>query len=318
MTPAAVDLSIIIVTWNAKKFVEECLGSLRFSSENPAWETIVVDNASSDGTLELIRSEFPQVKLIENESNLGFAKGNNVGMRASRGRYVCLINSDVNVPRECLGSMLAYMDANREVGVLGPRMIGPTGRVTRSYMRFPTVWRDLCNSLGLHNVFNRSKVFSGILMTDFRNDRTAEVDVLNGWFLMVRREALEEVGLLDERFFMYGEDIDWSYRFHLAGWKRVYFSGASALHYGAASSSAAPVRFYAEMQRANLQFWKKHHTRLEVFAHEATLWLHLAIRIVGYAFVYMFVKSSRTETSMKIDRSLKLMTMRWTDVKLGA
>src|ERR1035441_7831998 len=130
-------------------------------------------------------------------------------------------------------------------------MVTPGGGVGRSYMRFPSVWRCLCYALSLDLVLKGRKFFDGFLMREFRNDSTAEVDVLNGWFLMIRRAALEEVGGLDERFFMYGEDVDWSYRFHKAGWRRVYFAAAESLHYGGASSAVAPVRFYVAMQQAN-------------------------------------------------------------------
>jgi GT2 family glycosyltransferase len=298
-----VELSIIIVTWNAKKFVRECLESLQFYWQDSNAEIIVVDNASSDGTPALVRQEFPHVRLLENTSNLGFAKANNIGMCVSRGKYVCLINSDVNVPLKCIERMIEYMDRNPPVGLLGPRMLRPDGLVGRSYMRFPSIWRGVCNALALHSIFKGSKSFGGILMTDFDNDQTAEVDVLNGWFVMTRRQALEQVGMLDERFFIYGEDIDWSYRFHKAGWKRVYFSGAQALHYGAASSAAAPVRFYIEMQRANIQLYRKHYGRVPALWYGIIRGLHEIIRLIGYSILFVAKKSVRSSSVFKLKRS---------------
>lgn len=237
-------ISVIIVTWNAKKYVRECLHSLRSQSAKLGAEVIVVDNASSDGTPDVVREEFPEVKLIETGANLGFAKGNNVGIRHSRGKYLALVNSDVNVPDGCLARMLEYMQSEPKIGIIGPRMqCPPDGAIGRSYMRFPGVWNWFCRALALDSLFRGSALFGGFMMTDFDNTRTADVDVLNGWFWMARREAVDQVGLLDERFFMYGEDIDWCKRFHQCGWRVVYFAGAEALHYGGASSSAAPVRF---------------------------------------------------------------------------
>jgi len=146
-------------------------------------------------------------------------------------------------------------------------------------------------------------------MTDFNNSQTAEVDVLNGWFLMVRRQALEEVGMLDGQFFMYGEDIDWSYRFHVAGWKRVYFSGARAFHYGGASSAVAPTRFYIEMKRANLQLCKKHYGKIGQFAYVTITYLHEAFRVVGYSLLGIAEKADNSRAILKTKRSIECI--RW-------
>ncbi len=297
------ELSIIVVSWNAKRYVEECLDSLAHQSLNIVTETIVVDNASSDGTPEMVSSRFPGVTLIRNDVNLGFATANNIGIRASKGRFVCLVNSDVNVPEGCLQTMYNFMQQHPGIGVSGPRMIAPGGFVARSYMRFPTVWNSLCTALTLGSIFKGSPRFGGVLMNDFDNTATSAVDVLNGWFLLIRREALNQVGLLDESFFMYGEDIDWSYRFHQAGWPRVYFAGAQALHYGGASSKAASTRFYIQMYRANLQYWKKHHTSLGVLGYWLTALLYHLLRAAGHSLMYIFRRSEHVDAPLKVKRS---------------
>ena len=309
MVPQSIDLSIIIVTWNAKQFTWECLDSLRTYRDDPKVEIIVVDNASSDGTPELLENECTGMRLIRNSANLGFAKANNIGMAASTGNYVCLVNSDVKVPHDCLSSMHAYMEANPAVGMLGPQMLSPNGLIGRSYMRFPSVWRGLCDALALRRVFRRSETLSGIMMPDFDNSRTAEVDVLNGWFLMVRREALEQVGMLDERFFMYGEDVDWSHRFHKAGWRRIYFAGARAFHHGGASSAIAPTRFYIEMKRADLQVFRKHHGRVENAAYLVGMILHECVRVLGNSILVIGSRQERSKPTLKIGRSLACI--RW-------
>jgi GT2 family glycosyltransferase len=298
------DLSIIIVTWNGKQYARECLDSLRNYLADPKVEIIVVDNASSDGTPALIQQEFPWVRLIENSANLGFAKANNIGMVACTGKYVCLVNSDVRVLSDCLPRMQAYMEANPSIGMLGPQMLGPNGLIGRSYLRFPTLWRGICDAFALRHIFRSSRTFNGIEMTDFNNSETSEVDVLNGWFLMVRRKALEQVGMLDEQFFMYGEDIDWSYRFHKSGWKRVYFSGARAFHHGGASSAVAPTRFYIEMRRANLQLCKKHYGSLWALGHIGVTCLHEIIRVVCFCLLGIARKSERSLAVAKTRRSL--------------
>jgi GT2 family glycosyltransferase len=303
LTTCMAELSIIVVSWNAKSYVQECLASLGQQTLSVPTEIIVVDNASSDGTPEMVRQQFPEAMLIQNSDNLGFAKANNIGIRAANGKYLFLINSDVNVPPECLQTIYDFMERELTVGVVGPRMLAADGRVHRSYMRFPTVWNCLCNALSLDSVFKGSRLFGGVLMTDFDGERTSEVDVLNGWFLAVRRRAMDRVGLLDENFFMYGEDIDWSYRFHNAGWTRVYFSGASALHYGGASSASASIRFYIQMHRANLQYWRKHHSWVGVLGCWLTTFIHHVLRVLGYSLLYLLKREAQSEASFKVRRS---------------
>lgn len=304
----ATELSIVIAAWNGRDFVQGCLASLERQKGEISTEVILVDNASTDGTPDMVRDQFPHVYLVQNETNEGFAKANNIGMRLAKGNYVCLVNSDVVVPQDCLLKMHAFMEQHPTVGVLGPRMLAPDGRVGRSYMRFPSVWRCFCDALTLHVLFNDWKWFAGTLMRDFNNGSTADVDVLNGWFLMVRRAALVEVGSLDERFFMYGEDIDWSYRFHLAGWRRVYFAGADAIHYGGASSAATPVRFYIAMHEANLQLERKHHGRIGALGYLLTVWLKQICRIAGHCTLFVLRKSSRAEEAAKVRRSVSCLS----------
>jgi GT2 family glycosyltransferase len=296
-------LSIVIVTWNVKKYAAECLTSLAQATEGLSSEIIVIDNASADGTTELIRAQFPHVKLIESGANLGFARANNVGIKLATGNYVCLINPDVNVPADCLHKMFQFMEQRPTIGLLGPKMLGSNGAVCRSGMRFPTIWNGLLRALALDSLFKGTGIFGGWLMSDFQFDRTRDIDVLNGWFWMARKEALEQVGLLDERFFMYGEDLDWSKRFHRAGWRVVFYADAEAVHYGGASSSNSPVRFYIEMQRANLQYWKKHHGRISFFFFWLTVGLNHATRTLGYGVVYLAKRSLRCEALFKMKRS---------------
>ncbi len=302
-------LSIIIVTWNGKKYAEECLHSLTAQPLGFSAEIIVVDNASSDGTPEAVRAQFPQVHLIENDKNLGFARANNIGLAASRGRYVCLMNSDVVIPPGCMESMVAYLEANPTIGVLGPKMLSPDGGIGYSVMRLPTVWNTLCCALGLHAVFPKSTWFGGFIMSGYPYDAIDDVEVLTGWFWMVPRKALDQVGGLDELFFMYGEDIDWCYRFLKAGWRVVFFSEAKALHYGAASSAKAPTRFYIEMRRANLQYFRKHAGRIRTFGYRVAIWLHELTRILGYSVIYTLSSPRRSEAALKMGRSIACL--RW-------
>jgi len=266
-------------------------------------EVIVVDNASTDGTPTAIRQQFPEVVLIENDCNLGFAKANNIGIAVAQGEYVCLVNSDVVVDPECLQRMTQYMSTHINIGMLGPKMRAPDGGIGYSVMRLPTIWNTFCCAMGLHSVFPQVARLSGYMATEFPYTNTEDVEVLTGWFWMVRRSALNQVGGLDERFFMYGEDIDWCHRFHKAGWRVVFYSEAESLHYGAASSAGAPVRFYIEMQRANLQYFRKHHGPVAGLAFLVINWLHQLIRVSGYAALYCIKGNRRSEAAFKLMRS---------------
>jgi GT2 family glycosyltransferase len=307
--PGLARISVVIVVWNAKHYVEECLGSLREYCGQVYSEVIVVDNASTDGTPEMIAELFPEFHLILNSENLGFARANNIGIARSSGDYICLVNSDVRFLDDCISPMVRYLADHPQAGMLGPRMLAQDGEVRRSTMRFPTVWNNFCRAIGLDYLFKGSRSFGGLLMSDFDHQTTAEVEVLNGWFLVVRRRAVQRVGLLDPQFFMYGEDVDWCYRFWQANEKVVFFSEAGAIHYGGASSSNAPVRFYLELYRATWQYWRKHHNGLAQLGFLAAFAIHHLLRLVGSGFFYVFSPSRRPNTAAKFKRSLACL--RW-------
>lgn len=297
-------VSVVIVVWNAKKYVLECLGSLREHCGGVASEVIVVDNASTDGTPELVAELYPEYKLIRNPGNFGFARANNIGIAHSTGDYVCLVNSDVKFVDDSISPMIEYLSRNPTVGIVGPKMLAPDGKVWRSTMRFPTIWNHFSRALGLDIAFKRSRRFGGLLMSDFDHRTTGAVEVLNGWFVVVRRTAMEKVGLLDPQFFMYGEDVDWCYRFHRAGEGIVFFADAGAVHYGGGSSSNAPLRFYLELYRATWQYWRKHHGGLAQFAFLIAFTVHHVLRLLGSGFIYLFRPSQRPDTASKFKRSL--------------
>jgi len=301
--PARATVSLVIVVWNAKKYVQECLESLREHCRGVYDEVIVVDNASSDGSPDLIEETFPEFKLIRNSENLGFAKANNIGIAQSSGEYVCLVNSDVKFTSDCLTPMLQYIATNPGVGMVGPKMLGRDGRAWRSTMRFPTVWNQFTRALGLDAAFKHSRWFGGYLMSDFNHQTTIPVDVLNGWFVLVRRTALDKVGPLDPQFFMYGEDVDWCYRFHLAGEKIVFFADAEAIHYGGASSSNAPIRFYLEQCYANWQYWRKHRGWLARIAFLGSLTIYHAVRLLAASWAYLILPSQRPKSLAKLKRA---------------
>lgn len=277
--------SVIIVSWNTRELLLQCLRSLNTEGNDPD-EIIVVDNASCDGSAEAVEAAFPRVRVVRNRQNLGFSGANNIGIRQSTGDFLCLINSDVVVREGCLEKMRRHMQDHPEIGVLGPKVLWPDGlTVQRSCMGYPTLWNMLCRTVGLDSFFPKMRLFGGFLMTYWPHDSRREVDVINGCFWMIRRSAVEEVGLLDEDFFMYAEDIDWCKRFHDKGWKLVFYPEAEAIHYGGASSAAMPVRFYVEKQRANFQYWRKHHGRISTEIFYLMILVHESIRVLAYSLL---------------------------------
>ena len=277
-------VSVVIVNWNARNFLSECLRSLNDKVYNGPLEIIVVDNASSDGSREMVCTQFPNVTLICNEDNLGFARANNIGIRRSAGEYLALVNSDVEVFPSCITALIDLMESNPDIGMAGPRIIGNDGEFQRSYRGFPTLWNTLCRALALDSIMPNAPWANGYLQRHAQHETCTRVEILSGCFWMIRREALKDVGLLDERFFIYGEDMDWCKRFWDARWPAMFVPRGEAVHYGGGSSSNAPVRFFIEMQRADFQYWEKHHSRAANKVYFLITLLHHGIRIIGYAF----------------------------------
>lgn len=263
MDPQQIDVSIIIVNWNTKQYLVDCVESLKRESSGITMEIIVVDNGSADGSQEALRASHPDVLLIENDANLGFSKANNIGIEVSRGRYVCLVNTDVIALDSCVPRMVRYMDADADVGAVGPRTVNREMELRENCRNFPTLNNACADYLLLHKLFPNSRVFPSRTLKKSAYGSTHSAEVLSGCFLMVRREAMEEVGVLDERFFFYGEDTDWCKRFAEAGWKLTFLSAAQAIHFGGASSAAYPVKYQLAMEKADLQYWRKHNHPLE-------------------------------------------------------
>jgi GT2 family glycosyltransferase len=303
-------VSVVIVNWNAKAYLQECLASLREDVYDGQLETIVVDNASSDGSVEMVREQFPEVTVICNDSNLGFAKANNIGIRQCKGEYIALVNSDVHVLKDCITNLVAYSEANPSVGLVGPKIIGRDGNLQYSCRGFPAIWNTLCRALALDSITIGGSLFSGYLLRH-SDDAIAPVDILSGCFWLARRRALDDVGLLDEAFFIYGEDMDWCKRFWDAQWPVMFVPTAQAIHYGGGSSANAPVRFFIEMQRADLQYWAKHHSKPAVSLYSAISYLHHSVRIFGYSIVGLFDRANKRASRHKLECSaacLKWMT----------
>jgi len=256
------EISVLIVNWNACAYLRDCLKSIRQTSAGRVREIIVVDNASTDGSLEMVAREFPEVEVVRLAENLGFARGNNAALKLASGAYFALINSDVVVHPGCFAQLSGFLASHPRVGLVGPKVLGRDGDVQQTCGRLPNVWNTVCRFAALDKVFPRWPLFSGFQTRHWDHDRSAEVEMLSGCFWVARRTAVEQVGELDDSFFFYAEDMDWCKRFLNAGWKLVYVPQATATHFGGGSSSSAPLRYSVEMLRANLLYWKKYYGNL--------------------------------------------------------
>ncbi len=258
-------LSIVIVNWNTRDLLLEALRSIYDAPPDFPYEVIVVDNASSDGSAEAVRAAFPQAHLIANTDNAGYARGNNQGLQVSTGRYLLLLNPDVVLPPEGLQTAVACMESRPDVGALGVRLVNPDRTVQRSVRGFPTPLSVFWEAVGLSRLFPESRVFGAYRMTWFNYREEAEVDQPMGTFLLCSRRAMEDVGLLDERFPIFFNEVDWCYRAKQRGWKIVFLPTVEVVHYGGSSTKLVSAKMAWESRRGLLDFYRKHY-RSPIFA----------------------------------------------------
>jgi GT2 family glycosyltransferase len=296
-------ISVVIVSWNALKYLDECLDSLSRGIVRP-YEVLVVDNASSDGSPEMVERNYPWVILIRSATNLGFSKANNIGIKQCRGTYIALINSDVNVFPSCLDNLADFLDQNPSVGLVGPRVMYGDRKQQSSCRHFPSLWNNFCEVFYLNRLFPRSRFFSGEHMFYFPYDRTIEVEVLVGCFIMARRRALDDFGLLDENFFFYGEDLDWSRRCRQAGWKVMFYPGAECIHYCGGSSANDPVRFSVAQLKARVQLWAKYRSKAAQVGLIVLLIAQCSFRMGGAIFKLLLPGTDREKARHRAGQQL--------------
>lgn len=252
-------LSVIIVNYNVQYFLEQCLHSAFIAAKHVETEVFVVDNNSVDGSTAMVKDKFPQVKLIESKINTGFSKGNNIAIKESCGEYVLLLNPDTLVEEDTFKKVVDFMDSNPSGGGLGVKMVDGKGVfLPESKRSLPTPLVAFYKIFGLSNLFPKSKRFGRYHLGHLSNDENHEVEILAGAFMMLRKSVLNEIGLLDEGFFMYGEDVDLSYRIIKAGYKNYYFSDTRIIHYKGESTKKSSVNYVFIFYNAMIIFAKKH------------------------------------------------------------
>lgn len=299
-----IKISVVIVNYNVKYFVEQCLYSVEAAVGNLSAEVFVVDNHSTDGSIDYLKPRFPEVTFIENDDNPGFAKANNQAIRICRGQYVLLLNPDTVIGEESLRSLCFFMDEHPEAGGIGVKMLDGHGVfLPESKRSFPSPWVSFCKLFGLSKLFPRSRFFARYALRYLDENERHPVDVLAGAFMLMRHEALDKVGLLDESFFMYGEDIDLSYRMVLGGYTNYYLP-ERILHYKGESTKHGDMKYIKAFYGAMILFFKKY------YPHSGRLMGGLIYMAVGLkAFAAALVAPFRSKPSRKRMKHRRLLVL---------
>lgn len=284
-------LTVIIVNYNVQHFLEQCLHSVRKASAGVPAEVYVVDNNSVDGSVQMVREKFPEVQLIANKKNTGFSYANNQAMRMAKGEYVLLLNPDTVVEEDTFSKVIAFMDAHPEAGGLGVKMLDGKGNfLPESKRGLPTPSVAFYKIFGFSRLFPKSKLFGKYHLGFLDKDETHEVEILSGAFMLMRKSVLDKAGLLDETFFMYGEDIDLSYRIILSGYKNYYFPGTRIIHYKGESTKKSSINYVFVFYKAMVIFAQKHFSQNN--AKLFSLLINIAIYLrAGAAIAVRFIKS---------------------------
>lgn len=299
-----VDLSIIVVSWNTRELLRDCLVSVYRHTSGITFELFVVDNCSSDGSAEMVRTSFPGVILIENNHNAGFSKANNQAIRVSTGKYVGLLNSDTILVEDVFTPLLEYADKHDRIGAIGPKMFYPDGQTIQNSCarNLPNLYFDFCRLSGLSRRFPTWRLFGGEYMSYWDHDSSRSVKSLSGACMVVRRNTINQVGLMDEHQFMFGDEIEWCKRIGDARWDIYYHAKAAIIHYGGESARQAKQACSIEAEKAQMYFYRKYKGRPYAFLFSLQVFF---FNLSKYAWSKLFRnKNSRVRDVMNIYRTM--------------
>jgi hypothetical protein len=287
-------LSICILNWNTYELVRDCLMSIFADPQAADWEVVVVDNASADGSVEKIRREFSQAKIIVSAENLGFSGGNNLALQQVRGCYALLLNSDTLVEIGALGGLVDFMDSQAQAGVVGPMLLNTDGSLQLSCGISPSLWSEIVHKLLLH------KLFPFFKLGRWDHAQTRSVGWVTGACLMVRRQVLDEVGFLDPQFFMYHEDVEWCLRFKRRGWRVYYYPFSRVVHLGGQSTRKNFSEMLVVSQRSLYYLFQKHFGRFQVYALRLLTIIEMVLRSLGWSSFFIFNRARRPECRQRL------------------
>lgn len=285
------ELSVVVVNYNVRYFLEQCLVSVFAALKGIEGEVWVVDNASTDGSVEMVKLKFPQVKLISNQTNLGFSKANNQAIKLAKGRYTLLLNPDTVVQEDTFRECINFMDTHPDAGGLTVKMIDGKGRyLPESKRGFPSPWASFCKIFGLTSLFPKSKLFAHYYLGHLDKNATHAIEIMPGAFMFLRSEVLKQVGLLDEQFFMYGEDIDLSYRILQHGYKNYYYPKCQIIHYKGESTKKGSLNYVIVFYKAMILFAQKHFSKQKQNHFVTMIKLAVAIRAAASIIKRLIIK----------------------------
>jgi hypothetical protein len=290
--------TIVIVNWNSRVHIIPCLSSIFREIPADRGEILVVDNASSDDTVKVLKNDFSGVKVISNTENIGFARANNQAICQSSGRYVLLLNPDTEIYPGAFQNLMDAVDLNPQVGIVGPRLLNTDGSLQLSSYPFPTLARELWRLLHLDHYHP----FGSYDQSRWSLTQPREVDALQGACLLIRREVFEQVGLLDEDYFMYTEEIDFCYRAKKAGWKIVWLPTAEVIHHGGQSTKQVASSMFIHLYQSKLLFFRKHYGRLAAWLYKVIILMATIIRLALTPFAWL-EKLPKREQHLALSRN---------------
>ncbi len=290
-------ISISLVHHDGLEALRDCLASLAKNPPAVPYETIVIDNVSTDGAREMLRADYPEVRLICNERRQGFGENQNVGLKASHGKYLLLLNDDTLITPGALDRLREFLESRPQVGVVGPRLLNADGSLQQSAYKFPSPLRCVWENTLLTAAFPNSPLFG-----DYRgwaHDRERSVDFVSGAVMLVRREAVEQAGYFDPLFFMYAEETDWQKRIRKAGWDIAFCPDSVITHLGGQSTEGIKDRQLCEFHRSQIKFMRKHYGASGVFVQRVALLFGAALRVALWALIYP-VKRNAARQNLRI------------------
>ncbi|MFA5335992.1 MAG: glycosyltransferase family 2 protein [Candidatus Omnitrophota bacterium] len=305
------DLSIVIVNWNAEEYLKQCLNSICENSSGLKIEIIVVDNNSSDNSSGMLKSFFPEVKYIANNINVGFGAANNQGIRVCASEYILLLNPDTIVLPGTLLTMIRFMESKVDVGAIGPKILNPDKTIQYECARnAPTPLSEFFVMMTLHKRFPKSRLFGHYLMSYWDHEDEMEVEMLSGACAMMRKQALDRIGMFDEKYFMYAEDTDLFRRIKEGGWKIRYVPSAVIVHYWGKSAAAAPYAMAVEAKKSMERYFKKHCGLFYVILHRIFTLIASLCMVAACLIMYLNI-FDRKKTNLRLILIKHLYIMKW-------
>jgi len=296
-------LSILIVSWNTSQLLENCLASILANPPTSPFEIWVVDNASSDDSARMVREKFPQVHLVDNRENVGFARANNQAMQRCSGNYLLLLNPDTLVESGALQALADFLDKTPEAGVAGARILNPDRSLQISSWPRPTLSRELWRLLHLDSLLP----YAEYTLTKWETNQAQEVDVLLGACVLLRKDVLDQVGFLDENYFMYSEEVDLCYRIQRAGWRLFWVPQAEVIHFGGQSTQQVPTPMFLNLYHGKIKYFRKHYGWLAAQIYKLILMIAALSRLVLAPFVYFEHSSLRQKHLTLVERYRRLV-----------